>query len=68
MYKESAGIFTEDLTAGETQDLEHYSDEACGYVGAGKTRRIVYVDIDGAFKRTPHISIKYLSDKNVIQL
>ncbi|MBS3051191.1 MAG: hypothetical protein J4400_03500 [Candidatus Aenigmarchaeota archaeon] len=54
-----AGIFTEDMTAGGSQDLEHPADEAFAYVGPD--RRVVYLDIDPVFREKKVESLKYFS-------
>lgn len=54
-----AGIFTEDMTAGGSIDLEHPPDMPFAYVGT--ERRIVYIDIDGVFRKKDVDSLKYFS-------
>ena len=68
LYGERAGIFTEDLTKGDTQSFEHCPDEEFVWVGSGKHRRKVYVDIDHLFKWRRHKELKYFLDDHLIKL
>lgn len=61
-----AGIFTEDMTAGGSQELEHPPDKAFAYVGPD--RRIVYIDIDRAFRQKEIKSLKYFALKKKVRL
>ena len=68
VYRNRAGIFTEDLTAGDTQNFEHYPDYDFAWVGEGEQRRKVYVDIDHLFKHRRDTETKYFLDDHLIQL
>lgn len=61
-----AGIFTEDMTAGGLQELEHHPDKAFAYVGPD--RRVVYIDVDPVFRRKKIESLKYFSLGNRFRL
>lgn len=61
-----AGILTEDLSAGDTQEVEHHPDNDYALVGAEK--RKVFFDIDGLFRFIPGLEHKYFLDDKVIRL
>ena len=67
VYGQRAGIFTEDLTAGGTQNFEHYPDYDFAWVGEGENRRKVFVDIDYLFKHRED-KPKYFLEERLIQL
>ncbi len=67
IYKEQAGIITEDLTANGQHEIDHPEDEPHCFVGDG--RRRVFVDIDGVFGYAPGMrELKYFADDAVLDL
>ena len=60
------GIFTEDLTRGDTQEVLHDPDNAYAFVGAN--RRKVFIDIDGVFRYIPELELKYFLEDKLIRL
>ena len=67
--EERAGIFTEDLTAADTQNFEHHRDDDFAWVGERENRRKVYVDIDHLFgPRRYSIETKYFLDEHLITI
>ncbi|HLC64524.1 MAG TPA: hypothetical protein VJI46_00200, partial [Candidatus Nanoarchaeia archaeon] len=68
-----AGIFTEDLTAGDAQSFEHNSNYDFAWVGEGENRRKVYVDIDHLFRLEKRLygrnpKRKYFLNRHLIKL
>ena len=63
---EKAGIFTEDLSVGGREDVEHNRDDAYAFVGSD--RRKVFIDIDTAFRVRRNIELRYFLESNSIRL
>lgn len=65
IYKNSVGIFTEDLTAGETKVVTHYPDNDYGFVNDKK----IWIDIDYLFN-SKHLGapLSYFAEDHIIQL
>jgi len=61
-----AGILTEDLSAGDTEEVDHHPDNDYALVGVEK--RKVYVDIDGLYRFIPGLELKYFLEDKVIKL
>jgi len=68
IYMNKAGILTEDLTCGGTQEVFHHPDDEFGFVGPEK--RKVFIDIDYMFRMNPFggPQSKYFLDDMVIKL
>ena len=63
---DKAGIFTEDLTAGNTQEIDSHPDN--DYILVGKDKRKVFVDLDGTSRFIPGLKLKYFLGKRAIRL
>lgn len=61
-----AGIFTEDLSNGGSQEIKHCPDN--DYALVGPQKRKVFVDIDSCFRAPLNIKIKYFLNKNLIRI
>ena len=61
-----AGILTEDLSNGRTQEFQHHPDNDYAFVGTNK--RKVFVDIDGLFRFIPRLKLKYFSNEHLIKI
>lgn len=68
IFGQHAGIFTEDLTRGDTSEFESHPDNE--YVFVGPERRKVFVDIDYLFreKLLKIKELKYFLDSNLVML
>lgn len=66
VYKHMAGIFTEDLSAGETQEVDHDLEQP--YALVGDEERKVFVDVDELFRLLLDLEPKYFLDENVVRI